>query len=96
MEGWQMKERSARIIAVVIMAVFMLGVCVLATLVNNRAEGAWYLYAVTAAYTLIFAAAVAYIVMFFVGLKKTDSWAYIIFYIINLYTCKPYISCMHA
>ncbi len=79
-----MKEKSARIISVVIMAVFMLGVCVLTTLVNNRAEGAWYLYAVTAAYTLIFVAAVIYIIMFFVGLKKTDSWAYIIFYCISI------------
>lgn len=79
-----MKERSARIISVVIMAVFMLGVCALATPVNNRAEGAWYLYAVTAAYTLIFAAAVVYIIMFFVGLKRTDSWAYIIFYCVSI------------
>ena len=79
-----MKERSARIISFVITAVFMLGVCALVTLLNNRAEGAWYLYAVTAAYTLIFVAAVIYIIMFFVGLKKTDSWAYIIFYCISI------------
>lgn len=79
-----MKGKTARIISVTIMAAFMLGVCALVTLVNNRAEGAWYLYAVTAAYTLIFAAAVTYIVMFFVGLKKTESWAYIIFYIISI------------
>ncbi len=79
-----MKQKTARIISVTILAAFMLGVCALVTLVNNRAEGAWYLYAVTAAYTLIFAAAVIYIIMFFAGLKKTDSWAYIIFYCISI------------
>lgn len=79
-----MKQKTARIISITIWAAFVLGVCALVMLVNYRAEGAWYLYSMTAAYTLIFAAAVAYIVMFFVGLKKTDSWAYIIFYSISV------------
>ncbi len=79
-----MKEKTAKILSKVISVVFGLSAFALVTLLNNRAEGAWYLYAMTGAYALVFAAAALYIVLFFAGLKKTDSWGLLILYLLSI------------
>ena len=79
-----MKERTSKILSRIISVVFGLSAFVLVTLLNNRVEGAWYLYAMAGAYVMVFAAVVSYIVLFFAGAKKTDSWGLLIIYLLSI------------